>query len=366
MSGLQANLEHMAAPTKLRQQAEAEAVLRYAPQRASLQASLAQAIADRNSAIDAAATVYAGASGAIRRAGPQVRTVYRDARRSAAGADAVARKTLDGLASSAGVDTIKAAYAREGAVGGAVVAKALAARLADLSDRRIAAAAGRAFAVNRAASTYSAAAATNAAKQSDLAAQQGVFAQTRLGALENEEVGRQLQRDLQSQRLRSQSQLQTERLQSQAQLQSQRLDATAREGMRTRRNARSLARIRSSNAKPARGPGSLTQAQETDRLDAIGRIASVIESAPSVPVTKNGSVVGQRKPTEKEIRQSLLSGQSPIGRPVPADLINVAMELAQKGWLSAPNARVLQARGLRVPKAWQPTVVSPHLRRRPR
>lgn len=356
----------MASPARLRNQAEAEAVLRYAPQQASLHASLAQAIADRNAAIRAAATAYTGASGAIHRAGPQVRRNFREAARSTAGTDAITRKALGGLAPSPGVDVVKAAAAHEGAAGGRVLARRLAERLADLSDRRIAAAAGRAYVVGRANADYSAAAATNAAKRSDIAAQQGLFAQTRFGALEHEEEGRQLQRDLQRQRLHSQAQLQSDRLVSQASLQAQRLDASEREGIRDRKNARRLASIKAKSNRQRYGVGSLTQEQETKHIDAIEQIASIVKSAPALPVEKNGRVVGQRRATPKELRQKLLSGDSPIGRPIPADLVDVAMDLASKGWISRRGVEALHRRGLHVPKAWAPTVVGPHLRRRPR
>jgi hypothetical protein len=342
----------MASVAEIRKQAQAEAYLRVAPQLSALAGAVTAAKADRNAALHAATGAYRGISGAIHQAGPQQRRVYTEAQRSAHGTDVIARQTLSQLASSPGVDTIKAAYAHEGAVGGQVIAKQMASRLADLSDRRIEAAAGAAFAKQKALSSYAAERSKLNTRGLDIAREQGAAADASFGKLTQAEEDRTLKRDLQSQELRSRSILQGRRLASaenvaEAQIGSrEHVAALGRreksiQGAKNRQNQRSLAQTRA---------GAKSGAQFKPSKDQIAQTENYYKAI-------NGYITDAKK---KIAMRHTAANYDKLG--VPRQITNAAADYVTKGHITPKSAQELQAIGVVVPKSHVGVQVRPHTR----
>jgi hypothetical protein len=331
-------------------EAQVTAAAQTAPQIAALSEALQQSRADRNFAISAAATAYHGLSGAIHRAGPQVKGIYSDAAKGAAGTDAIARPAI------AGNPTIAAAYGHEASVGGGVLAKAMASRLADLSDKRIAAAAGRAYSVTKATSDYAAAAATNLNKRQNVAAQQGLLTGANLSKLTEAQAGRDLQQSLTNQKLASQATLQSQRLASQESVAG--------------------ARLRSSDHRAALS----RRQQKLGRIDQGKRQDKQIAAADR----RAGAQVGGLRPTATQVfkgRDQILAVKNQYQSGIAAgkklheiaadgrthgvheQYLGAGADLATKGYITPPNVKRLNDLGVPVPKEWQGVPVKPHLRK---
>lgn len=339
-------------------EAQVQAAAEVAPQVAALNEALAQARADRNSAIRAASTVYAGVSGTIHRAGPQVRQVYSGAKKQAQGDDALAQGILSKLPSSGGVDTIRAAYAHEGAVGGTVIAKALASRLADLSDRRIAARAGQAFATNKAQADYSAAAATNASKRSALAQQQGLLTGSAFSKLTEAAAGRRNQRLMQQESENFQA--------SQSQ---------ADHAFTAHQNALGRRSDRINTGISARGDASKLEQQQQftasqNAKDRQLRRDLAKQSGSAATKAPTGASIKGRNDIQALVDQYKRSGDySSVAKKAKKagfhdSIIFAASNLASKGYIAPREVRDLAAVGIDLPKEWTGVTVRPHVRRR--
>lgn len=335
-------------------EAQVTAAAQVAPQFQALDAALQQARADRDSAISAAATAYHGLSGAIHRAGPQVRKVYSGAQRSARGTDVIAKTQLGALASSPGVDVVKAAYAHEGAVGGTVIAKALASRLADLSDRRIASAAGRAFQVSKANSDYSAAAATNAEKRQGVAQQEGLLTGANFSKLTEAAAGRRNQRLMQERSLNSQANLQSERLASSERVADARLRSSEHTSALSRRQQK-LGRIDRAKL-------------QTQRLNAQARTQAHKTASgpkPTAATTFKGTQAIQAWVDQYKADGDMSTTADKARKQgIPSPIYNAAADIHSKGYISPAGVAALGRMGIAIPKAWTGVQVKPHTRKR--
>lgn len=338
----------------LQYEAQVQAQAQVAPQVYALQEALAQARADRNSAIHAAATAYKGVSGAIHRAGPQVRKNFRESQRMAAGTDAITAPAL------AGNPTIAAAAAHEGRVASHVLSRRLADRLSDLSDRRIAAAAGRAFQVGKAAADYSATAAGIQSKRQNLAAQEGLLAASNFSKLTESQADRdlrvRLQDDAQSfdaAKLASEQSFtahqnalgrRADRIETGMELRGKRADRqfTAEQNALQRKNSRDIARINK------RGSGGSSSGPQPTA-------ATTFKGRQAIEAWKDQyAASGDMSKVASDARK----------KNVPAAIINAAANLHSKGYIAPREVQALERMGIAIPQEWKPQVIRPHLRKR--
>ena len=334
--------------------AEAQAVgaAQVAPQVAALQNALSQAVADRNFAIHAAASAYQGMSGAIHRAGPQIRKNYREAQSSARATDAITAPAI------AGSPVIAAAAAHEGRTGGRIIASQLAARLSDLSNRRIAAAAGRAFQVGKAVTDYNITAATNAQKMQQVGAQQGLYTAAALSKLTESAAGRQNQRLMQERSLNSQAALQSNSLASQQAIAGARLQSS---------EAIAGARLRSSEHNAALSRRQQKLGRQNQRFLQNQRLKEKSTSPAALSSTTikgRQSILAWKQAYDKNPHNMSAVHAEAQSKNVPQTIIYAASNLSSKGYIAPREVHELQLMGVSVPKEWTGVQVQSHTRRR--
>jgi hypothetical protein len=349
----------VASRASLRKQAEAEAFLRVQPQISALREAAAQAVVDRNSAISAAAAASHGIGRAINRAGPSIRRAYSGVSKDAASSGAMVDDVAKSLPAAGPVGAIlSGAITRERAAGSQRQARSLAGALVELSDRRIEAAAGRAYQTSKALSQYAAERSKLSSRASDVAATQGAAAEASFGKLTQAEEDRQLRRDLQSQSLASQKLLTEERLASSEKVAGANRRSSDHRAALTRRQSK-LGRIQ-------------TAKLQSQRLAAAGTTKKTATTTPGGAPKLTA--------TEQKGRQSisLIQREYASGRPMhevaadarkkgyPEPLIGAAADLHSKGYVSPENVRKLHALGYSVPKEWTGVTVRPHTRKRSR
>lgn len=335
----------------LQYEAQVQAQAQVAPQVYALQEALAQARADRNSAIHAAATAYKGVSGAIHRAGPQVRKNFRESQRMAAGTDAITAPAL------AGNPTIAAAAAHEGRVASHVLSRRLADRLSDLSDRRIAAAAGRAFQVGKAAADYSATAAGIQSKRQNLAAQEGLLAASNFSKLTESQADRDLRVNLQDD---------AQAFQGHQNALSRRQDALDR-ASRAKSDAAQREFTAEQNALSRRATrrNTVYSQRQQNRRTAMSNRGSTAGPKPSADTTFKGrqAIQAWRDTYDADGDMSTTAGKA-RKKGVPSPIYNAAADLHSKDYISPKGIRDLANMGIVVPKEWTPQFVKPYARKR--
>lgn len=364
----------MASRRTLRRQAKAEAYLRTAPQASALREMLAQAVSDRDSAIKAATGAATGVTHAINAARPQIEKVYGGAIGQANTISQTVDERLQGMGAPA--SPIRASIERERGVGQVRLSESLANALTDLSNQRVSAAAGRAYATENALNTYTGDKAKIGRQAMDLAEQAGVFTSTRYGEL----VG-----DQRKQQFTAREKARDRR-------------ATSRENTRNRRNQRITSGVdaqgqiipggpkdpkvkaQGENAKP------LTAAEQRARgqvfahaKDQIGKARDYIKqlSAKNSPEKiKHYLTVGlnqaqmvpvidpKTKKAQTDARGQVKLRKQTVKIPAfDATFVNAAVELEDKGFLSERTVHDLRAQKIHVPKDWLPVKVKFHYRR---
>lgn len=328
----------------LLQEARVTAAAEVAPQIAALSEALSQARSDRNAAIHTAAAGSKGIGRAINRAQGTIKRAYKDT----AGLGAAPQSYSGGAYAGAAQN--------ERAVTGTVLASSLANALKEGSDRRIEAAAGRAYRSAAAEGAYRTQVAGIQTKRQSVAAQEGLLAGAALSKLTEAAAGRKNQRILQSQRLDSQASLQTERLASQEAVAGARLQSSAHQSALGRRQQK-LNRIAVGN-------------RQDKSIAAADRRAGVKGA--------NGGV----KPTSAHVykgRQSIqvladhykTSGQKmhkvaaeARKQGYPETIIQAASQLATNKPIHPSLEKKLNDLGYTIPPEWQGVTVKPHVRRR--
>lgn len=175
-------------------QAKAEAVVRYGPQRFALQELIAQLIDTRNQKLHAARGAERAIQHVISVGRGETQRNYDRAEATTAGTHAMVDEALQSL--GAGAAPFAAAIARERGGTTDRLTESEANSLQDLTNRRLEAASGRAYAENAATSEYTSGLGKIQRSYQELAQEEGAFTQGRIGELRKEAADRAFQRDL--------------------------------------------------------------------------------------------------------------------------------------------------------------------------
>lgn len=342
-------------PASLVQQARITAAARTAPQKIALAEALQQAIADRNAALRAATVSNHGINVAIHQAKPELRHAYGDALSQGASVTGMTA----GLTGAAG--------ARENAVGVARIAESRANALADLSDRRISAAAGAAYQRGKALADYVAEKGKLGTKQDAIAAQEGLYASDTLNKLEQHASDQAFQANQQGQRLSAQSHenalsrrnsrinaaMNREATSGRAQAQQ---DFTAHQNALSRRQQK-LGRID-------------TGRRQTQRLEAQAKAQAKKAAEPKLTATevKGRQTIIQirdvyHQNAGKPLKEIAGNVRKQGGGKLPEPLVGAGADMATKGYVTPENVQKLRDIGVTVPKHWQGTPVRAHSRK---
>lgn len=331
-------------------EAQVTAAAQVAPQIAALGEALQQARADRNSAIHAAAAANAGIAHAIHLAGSSVKKGYRGAQALAAPGQSYSNSQYG------------AAAGAERSLGTTALASSLANSLKELSDRRISAAAGRAYATQRALGDYEGKVAGVQSKRQSLAAQQGLLTGAAYSKLSESQADRNLRLSLQREsesftagqnRLgRKQDRILTNRkITADAIATENAQEFTAGQNAKNRRAARRNT-VYSQNQQnkrarlAARGTGGGGPKPSADH---------VYKGRTSIELIRGEYAKGGSMHTVAEDARK---------KGYPEPIINAAADLHTKGHISPQGVRKLEQLGYTVPKEWTGIQVRPHTRRR--
>lgn len=347
-------------------EAEAIAASQFAPQVAALGEALTQAKADRNAALHTAAAASKGIGRAINRAGSSVKKAY----------------DLKGLGLGGGQSYSSGAYgaaaANERAVTGTALASSLANSLKELSDRRIEAAAGRAYRSAAAQGDYAASVSKIRSQRQSLAGQQGLATAATLSKLTEAQAGRDF----------TAHENELSRLATANENAAQR-QFTHHEDALDRRNSR----INAGRSADAELTKLASQQQFTATQNAKSRknariIAGMRTDPDTASVTQH--VAGQRQKIRQaaDWYEALNSGKAavvPTGKGktktiksmpelhrflsengAPQSVIFAASNLGTKGYVAPREVKALQDLGVTVPKDWTGVTIKPHTRRRRR
>lgn len=343
------------APGDLIRQAQNEATLRFGPQRFALKELIAQALQARDMALHAAAGAERGIQASIAAARGETARTYAQAAQTTTGTRGLVDQTLANL--GAGASPFAAAIARER--GGATdrLTEGKANTLQELTQRRLEASSGRAFATQHATDQFNQDLGKVQRGYQEVASEQGAFVQGRTGELRKEAADRAFQRDL-AEYTQGQQNKRT-RTAARTQRRGQDLSHSDRQAAIDQRRAAARARDRKKTAadRPRTGVGSLTQGEENDVKDSITQVVSVITNPPPFEDPPKGAQPGAKGPklTHQRMLQHLRNGTNPLGKPVPDDLIQIAYDLRDNGGvLSAKGIRLVHSRGMHVPKEWLP------------
>jgi hypothetical protein len=322
-------------------EAQATAQAQVAPQFAALQEALATARADRDSAIRTAAVASRGLGRAINRAGPSIKAAYKTGKLAAAGAKY-------GSADYAQVAR------NEQAVTGTALASSRANALKELSDRRIEAAAGRAFRTQKALSDYQSAAATIATRRQSVAAQYGALTASAYSKL----AEAQAQRDFQAQMKASE-----QAFSAHQNALSRRQQELTREA-ESSRQASTQAFQAHQNAlgrRASRRNLVYTQKQQNQRTAKTSSAPTKTQIARTDVYLKTIQAYkadqAKNRPLSQTTREAVKAG-------VPQAVANAAAEYAKRGHIAPTTADNLRAFGIVVPKSQVGVPIRAHTRRR--
>jgi hypothetical protein len=331
-------------------EAQVQAQAQVAPQFAALQEALVQARADRNAAIHVAAATSRGVGRAINRAGPQVRAAYKTSKLAAPAANY-------GSADYAQVSR------NEQAVTGTALASSLGNALKELSDRRIEAAAGRAFRTQKALSDYQSAAATIATRRQSIAGQEGLYAASAYSKL----AENQAQRDFQAQMKASE-----QAFSAHQNALSRRQQALTRQASAGQHAADQAAQAHQ-NALSRRASHANTvysqRQQNTRQQRQIAASGSKSKAAsgpkPTAALTYAGrqSILAWKHEYDR-VGDGNVVAKDARGQKVPETIIRAAANLHYKNYIAPREVNELRNMGVVVPKEWQGVQVRPHTRRR--
>jgi hypothetical protein len=342
------------APGDLIRQAQNEATLRFGPQRFALKELIAQALQARDMALHAAAGAERGIQASIAAARGETARTYAQAAQTTTGTRGLVDQTLANL--GAGATPFAAAIARER--GGATdrLTEGKANTLQELTQRRLEASSGRAFATQHATDQFNQDLGKVQRGYQEVASEQGAFVQGRTGELRKEAADRKFQRDLAE---LTQASKTSGRGSRRAPRSAGRTSATptGRRRSAAQGAARKRRRRRPPPNRPRSGVGSLTQGEENDVKDSITKVVSIITNPPAFEDPPKGAKPGAKGPrlTHQRMLQHLRNGTNPLGEPQPDDIIQIAYDLRDNGGvLSSKGIRLVHSRGMHVPKEWLP------------
>lgn len=175
-------------------QAQNEALVRYGPQRFALQQLISQALQTRDLALHAAAGAERGIQAAISQARGETQKNYGSALATTGDTRSLVDAALAHLGGAA--QPFQAAIAGERGAATDRLTTGEAGALQNLTDRRLQAASGRAFATQHATDQFSRDVGQVRQSYEALAGEQGAFTQGRVAELKKESADRQFQYDL--------------------------------------------------------------------------------------------------------------------------------------------------------------------------
>lgn len=181
-------------PAAVSRQAQNEALVRFGPQRFALQQLIAQALQTRDLGIHAAAGAERGIQAAITQARGETQHNYGTALATTGDTRSLVDAALAHLGSAA--NPFAAAIAGERGAANDRMTLGETSALQDLTDRRLQAASGRAFATQHATDQYAKDIGQVRQSYEELANEQGAFTQGRVAELKKEAADRQFQYDL--------------------------------------------------------------------------------------------------------------------------------------------------------------------------
>lgn len=327
-------------------EAQAQGALRVAPQQAALGEALAQAIADRDSAIRAASVASRGISAAIAQGRKRNRSVYGKALEQG---NRITASVDSALANLGGVATAhRASLVRERGVGQERLSESLANSLREMSDRKIEAAAGRAWRMQAARGEYAGEKAKIGARRADLAREQGLAASVAYGGLLEKESQREftatqnaLQREFQgTQNLLSRK---NQRNLAKSAQRARRLEGETDRQFRARQKALDRA-----NAQAMNNADNATSLAKSQRAAAA--------KPPSATALKGRNTileVAQKYRQDKRAGKGMAETAKGFrGEGLPEPLLAAGADMASRGYVTPYNAQRLRQLGVTVPRAW--------------
>jgi hypothetical protein len=329
-------------------EARVQAAAQVAPQIAALSEALQQARADRNAAIRTAAATSRGIGRAINRAGPSVKRAYS----GAVGLGAPSQEFKS--------DAYRQSAANERAVTGTALASSLGNALKELSDRRIEAAAGRAYRTQAALGQYAGDVAKVQSKRQSLAAQEGLLAASNFSKLTEKQADRDLRVDLQNdaqafQGRESMLQRKNTRLNASRQIAATNLNREDTQSFQAHQNAL---------GRRASRKNTVYSQRQQNRRAALGGSAGG-GPKPTATTTYKG-----RQAIQGWVDQYRSSGDmSSVAakakkQGVPSPILLAAANLYDKGYIAPREVKALRNMGVVVPKDWTAQVVKPYVRKR--
>lgn len=166
---------------RFRRQVEAEALLRFNPERSAIEAQLAEAKGTRKQAVRAARGVARGIQAAADQAQPRLAAGYGEARDVLSRVEGDVQRAVGALGPVA--DPLRASMARDSAGTQRRLAETLAGASAELTQRRFDAEAGKANAIGLAHSQYASESSKLGERLRQLGIEEGAFQQGRTGEL---------------------------------------------------------------------------------------------------------------------------------------------------------------------------------------
>lgn len=326
-------------------EAQVQAAAQTAPQVAALSEALTQARADRNSAIRAAAAANAGIAHAIHLAGPAVKAGYTGAQKLAAPPQGYSDERYGRAAGS------------EQRLGTTALASSLANSLKELSDRRISAAAGRAYATSKAQADYAGNAASIASKRQALASQEGLLTASALSKLTEAMAGRKNQRLMQERSIASAQTIaaNTQAAEDARLLSSQSFTASENAaGRKFKHHEDAAGRKFTAGQNAAKLAADAAKAQKK-AAQAPKPTATELKGRQNIQILKDHyDSTGDMSKAAADARKQ--------GYPEP--VIGAAADLHSKGYVTPQNVQKLKVLGYSVPKEWTGVQVRPHTRKR--
>lgn len=268
---------------------------------------------------------------------PQLAAIYHEA--DGARKDAQHQIELATGGATSPSNALSVALRGEAALAATRIAHEKASAQTDTVNRGLDAIAGLAYQKRNALANFRSTRADLMGRTRDLNSQAGAFAQSRLGDLQTAaadqayKVGKDQQAQSNSDRTYN---LQLGKLTGTNPATGKPLPATAK----------------APSVKP------LTQNQNNAVLDHVQSVVALINGSPQFEDAPKGAPAGAKGPklTPDRIRQHLLSGSSPLGKPVSADVLGAAWALSKygAGHLQNRDVHTLVTRGVRIPRSWLP------------
>lgn len=348
---------------RFRRQVNAEALLRFNPERSSLRGALREAGQQRVQEISSANTSAEGIRTAARQARPVLRRTYGSASRSIDQSDRDADKILRTLAPGLHSD-LAADFARNDTKATKhTLAVALASAIRDTTSREQDAAAGRSWAITAANTAYAQNVGNIRSRLQQLGRETGAFKQQRLGELGEAERGRHFQarQNRLGRRATARNQRRTQEATAARQEDAQAFQAEQKAKDRAAAAARAR---RGPGGKEATGPQYATFQTDVARARAIGQAVRQADPRLGRITVANLLLNGRdaRQVVDSRMVDRLIAQGVPVSearrratRTVPAVravndalAVTTAMDLVFDGRVSRTTARKLRrARGIR-------------------